>query len=218
MVLTTCFFAVVVIAGVLALGGTGMCTDGARIRDRKLAQWGVRREWTTRVADVRDGGDVKLQGTAIADDDGSLRAPFSGRHCVAYELTLFDFEGVRPVLLVREAVARSFVLRDGSGSAHVVPEPARVGIEPDKRWRFEPHKIDARIREIFDRHRVDARRRSHAVVVCEGVIAVGGPVAVFGHASHEPAAEGADSPYRTLGSRPLLTGSESSPLLLIPDD
>ena len=27
----------------------------------------------------------------------------------------------------------------GCGDAHVVPEPARVGIEPDKRWRFEPH-------------------------------------------------------------------------------
>jgi len=217
MVLTTCVFAVVVIAGVLALGGTGMCTDGARLRDRKLAQWGVRREWTTRVADVRDGGDVKLQGTAVADD-GEWRAPFSGRRCIAYELTLFDFEGVRPVLLARVAVARSFVLRDPSGSAHVLPEPARVGIEPDRRWRFEPHQVDRRIADVLDRAGVDSRWRHHAVVVCEGVIAVGGPVAVFGHASREPVAEGADSPYRTLGWRPLVTGSTAAPLLLIPDD
>src|SRR5262249_35174836 len=123
MVLTTCVFALVVILGVLALGGTGMCTGGKRVRDRKLARAGVRREWTTRVVDVGDAGEVKLQGTA-ACAEGESSAPFSGRRCVAYELTLFDFEGVRPVLLAREAVARAFLLRDDTGVAHVVPEPA----------------------------------------------------------------------------------------------
>jgi hypothetical protein len=216
MVLTTCFFAVVVILGVLALGGTGMCTDGARLRDRRLAQWGVRREWTTRVSELRDRGEAKLQGTVVAED-GEFRAPFSGRRCVAYELTLFDYESVRPMLLARVAVARSFVLRDDTGVAHVVPEPARIGIEPDKRWRFE-HATDPRVVRLLERYAVDERWRHNPVVVCEGVIEVGGPVAVFGHVAREPVADGADSPYRSLGSRPLLTGSSDAPLLLIPDD
>jgi hypothetical protein len=225
---TTCIFAIVVIAAVLALGGTGMCTDGARLRERRWAQRGVRREWTTRVCELDERGDgrlAKLEGTAVTDG-ALLRAPFSGRACVAYELTLFDFEGVRPVLLARIAVARSFLLRDGTGTAHIVPEPAFVGIEPDKHWRFDPERVDERIRALLRAHAVDDRWRehAHAVVVCEGVIAAGGPVAAFGHVAHEPFAPGederarVDSPYRTLGTRPLLTGSMAAPLLLIPAD
>jgi hypothetical protein len=217
MVFTTCVFAVVVIGGVLALGGTGMCTDGGRLRERRAAQKGVRREWTTRVSELRPGGDAKLEGTAVADD-GELRAPFSGRRCVAYELTLFDFEGVRPVLLARIAVARSFLLRDDTGTAHVVPEPAFVGIEPDKRWRFEANRVRGRLLAMLEKHTQDGRWHQHAIVVCEGVIAVGGPVAAFGHVASEPSDESADQPYRTLGTRPLLTGSMAAPLLLIPAD
>jgi hypothetical protein len=216
MLFTTCVFAVVVFAGVLALGGTGLCTDGARLRERKRARDGVRYQWTTRVADVCDGYSVKLQGTALADER-DLRAPFSGRHCVAFELTLFDFEGVRPVLLARETVARSFFLRDATGVAHVVPEPARIGIEPDKRWRFESPRRDPRIAAIIERHHLAAKVGEHPLVVCEGVIEIGGPVAVLGHAAHEPAPTDGNDPYRSVGMRPVVSGSPHSPLLLVAD-
>jgi hypothetical protein len=222
MVLTTCVFAVVLIGAVLALGGTGMCIDGGRLHERRTAQNGVRREWTTRVSDLRDRGEAKLEGTAVADG-AELRAPFSHRRCVAYELTLFDFEGVRPVLLARIAVARSFLLRDETGVAHVVPEPALVGIEPDKRWRFEADRIDARLRKLLDDHVPGERWRHHPIVVCEGVIEVGGLVAAFGQVGREPWAggeleRGGVSPYRATGTRALLTGALGAPLLLIPAD
>ena len=223
MLFTTCVFAVVLIGAVLALGGTGMCFDRGRLRERRAAQNGVRREWATRVAELTDRGEAKLEGTAVTDG-GELRAPFSGRRCVAYELTLFDFEGIRPVLLARIAVARSFLLRDDTGVAHVVPEPAFVGIEPDKRWRFESDRVDARLRALLEEHAADNRWRHHPVVVCEGVIAVGAPVAAFGHVGREPFAVtagvdgGVVSPYRATGTRPLLTGSMAAPLLLIPAD
>ncbi|MCU1276890.1 MAG: hypothetical protein JWM53_436 [bacterium] len=226
MLFTTCVFAVVLIAAVLALGGTGRCIDGARLRERRAAQRGVRRYWTTRVAELPSTGDVKIEGTAVTDG-GELRAPFSGRRCVAYELTLFDFEGVRPVLLARVAIARPFLLRDDTGTAHVVPEPAFVGIEPDKRWRFEADRVDGRLRALLETHALDQRWRGHPVVVCEGVIAIGGPVAAVGHVAREPFAgdaqptahvAAADSPYRTVGTRALLTGSMAAPLLLIPAD
>src|SRR5256885_885174 len=67
MVLTTCVFAVVLIGAVLALGGTGMCIDGGRLRDRKRAQAGVRREWTTRVCELRGRGEAKLGGIVVSD-------------------------------------------------------------------------------------------------------------------------------------------------------
>jgi hypothetical protein len=220
MVLTTCFFAVVLIGVVVALGGTGMCIDGGRLRERRAAQSGIKREWTTRVAELRDRGDAKLEGTVVTDGT-ELRAPFSGRRCVAYELTLFDFEGVRPVLLARIAVARSFLLRDETGIAHVVPEPAYVGIEPDKRWRFEYDRVPTKLRALLDEHAIGERWHHHPIVVCEGVIEIGGPVAVFGRVGREPyaaPAEGSDGamsmPYRTMGTRALLTGSLAAPLLL----
>lgn len=214
MVLTTCLFALVVILAVIAIGGTGLATGSKLIKDRRLARSCVRRIWATRIASVGDSGDIKLSGTAHALD-GGLRGPFSGRHCVAYELTVFDFEGIRPTLLARVAVAQPFLLRDGTGVAHIVPDPVRIGIEPDKRWRFEPHRIDARITSILERACPDGRWRDRALVVCEGVIADGGEVAIVGHATREPDPEGGDIPYRTIGTRPLVTGSAAAPLLLV---
>jgi hypothetical protein len=221
MVFTTCVFAVVVIGAMLALGGSGMCTGRARLRERRLAQNGVRREWTSRVSELRPGRDAKLEGTAVTDGV-ELRAPFSGRRCVAYELTLFDFDRMRPVLLARIAVARSFLLRDDTGVAHVVPEPAFVGIEPDKRWRFEADRIDAHLRALLLKHAADGRWQRHPVVVCEGVIPIGGAVAAFGRVgtelSHADENTVTGTPYRALGTRPLLTGSSAAPLLLIAAD
>ena len=214
MVLTTCMFALVVILAVIAIGGTGLATGSRLIKDRRLARGGVRRVWTTRVASVGDGGDIKLVGTAHPLD-GGLRGPFSGRRCVAYELTLFDFDGIRPALLARVAVAQPFLLRDGTGVARVVPDPVRIGIEPDKRWRFEPHRFDTRITSILERACPDGRWRDRTLVVCEGVIAVGGEVAIVGHATREPDPEAGDMPYRTIGTRPLVTGSAAAPLLLV---
>lgn len=217
MVLTTCCFAVVVIVAALAVGGTGLATGSARIRDRLQARQAIRRVWTTRICDVGDGGNFKLTGTAVTSDC-DLRGPFSGRRCVAYELTLFDFDGIRPKLLARVAFAQPFTLRDASGVAHVVPEPARIGIEPDKRWRFEPKRHDARLIALLERHCPDQRWRDRTVVVCEGVIALGGPVSIYGHATREPDPEAGEAPYRTVGTRPLVTGSLGEPLLLVGDE
>jgi hypothetical protein len=77
---------------------------------------------------------------------------------------------------------------------------------------------------LLDEHALEARWHHHPIVVCEGAIEVGGPVAVFGQVGREPfaAAEDgvarADTPYREMGTRPLLTGSMAAPLLLIPAD
>src|SRR5262245_3498231 len=123
------------------MGGTGMATGGRRVRDRLLARRGLRYQWTVRVADVGNACHVKLEGAA-SPYEGELEAPFSHRRCVAYEVTVFDVDGVRPALLARLVVARPFLLRDATGTAHVVPEPARVGILPDKQWRMEPSRHD----------------------------------------------------------------------------
>jgi hypothetical protein len=207
-------FAFLVIASIIALGGTGMAMGGDRVRDRLLARRGLRYRWTVRVADVGDDCDVKLEGAAVPLDGGGLEAPFSARRCVAYELTLFDLDGVRPTLLAREVVACPFLLRDGSGTAHVLPVPARIGIQPDKQWRYDPIRPPAaRVQALLVRHGVAERARGRTLLVCEGVLEVGVAVAVFGHATQEPdpATPGL---YRTVETRPLLTGSDSEPLLL----
>lgn len=214
MVLTTCLFALVVILAVIAIGGTGMATGGRLIRERRLARRRVQRSWATQVANVGDGSDIKLVGTAHPLDD-ELSGPFSRRRCVAYELTVFDFEGARPVLLARVAVAQPFLLRDATGAARVVPDRVQIGIEPDKRWRLEPQRHDSRVTEVLERTCPDGRWRDHTLVVCEGVIEVGGQVAVCGRATREPDPERGDVPYRTLGSRPLLTGTATAPLCLV---
>ena len=171
-----------------------MALGGDRVRDRLLARRGLRYHWTVRVADVGDGCDVKLEGAAVPVDGRGLEAPFSRRRCVAYELTLFDVDGVRPTLLAREVVACPFLLRDGSGTAHILPTTARVAA-------------------LLARHDVAARAHGRTLLVCEGVLEVGVAVAVSGHATQEPDPT-AQALYRTSSTRPRLTGSDSAPLLL----
>jgi len=205
-------FLVVVIVAIVAMGGTGMATGGRWVRDRAIARRGLKYHWTSRVADVGDsGGLVKLQGAA-APLEGELRGPFSRRACVAYELTVFDMDGVRPALLVRQVVTRPFLLRDPTGTAHVVPAPAKVAILPDKQWRMEPARHDARVISLLSAHAPDERWRGRTLLVCEGVIAIGDAVAVCGLATREPDPETAG--LRSMGTRPRVCGSDASPLLL----
>jgi hypothetical protein len=207
-------FALLVVGAIVGMGGTGMATGGRYVRDRYLARRGLRYQWTVRVADVGDGCFVKLEGAATPFE-GQLEAPFSHRRCVAYEVTVFDMDGVRPALLARLVVARPFLLRDATGTAHVVPEPARVGILPDKQWRMEPPRHDRCVVDLLARHAGDGRWRKRTLLVCEGVLAVGEVVAVYGHATREPDPEAAGL-YRAMSTRPLVTGSPESPLLLAP--
>ncbi len=207
-------FAFLVVAAIIAFGGTGMALGGDRVRDRLLARRGLRYQWTVRVADVGDGCDVKLEGAAVPVDGRGLEAPFSRRRCVAYELTLFDLDGVRPTLLAREVVACPFLLRDDSGTAYILPTTARIGIQPDKQWRYDPIRpTTARVAALLARHDVAARAQGRTLLVCEGVLEVGVVVAVSGHATQEldPTAPAL---YRTASTRPRLTGSDSAPLLL----
>lgn len=191
-----------------------MAFGADRVRDRLLARRGLRYRWTVRVADVGDHCDVKLEGAAIPVDGYGLQAPFSARRCVAYELTLFDLDGVRPTLLAREVVACPFLLRDGSGTAQVLPAPARIGIQPDKQWRYDPIRpTTTRVQALLARHGMAERAHGRTLLVCEGVLEIGAVVAVFGHATQEPD-PAARVLYRTQGTRPLLTGSDSEPLLL----
>jgi hypothetical protein len=123
-------------------------------------------------------------------------------------------DGVRPALLARLVVARPFLLRDATGTAHVVPEPARVGIFPDKSWRMEPARHARSVVELLAAHAFgDERWRTRTLLVCEGVLAVGEVVAVYGHATQEPDPDAAEL-YRDMRTRPLVTGSPDSPLLL----
>jgi hypothetical protein len=209
-------FVVVVIVAIVAMGGTGMATGGRWVRDRAIARRGLRYHLRVRVADVGDHCSVKIEGAA-APLEGELVGPFSRRACVAYELTVFDMDGVRPALLVRQVVTRPFLLRDPTGTAHVVPAPAKVSILPDKQWRMEPARHDARVEALLAQHAPEERWRNRTLLVCEGVIAVGEGVAVFGHATREPDPE-AIGLYRAMSTRPRVSGSPDEPLLLAAAD
>jgi hypothetical protein len=212
-------FALLCVAAIIAMGGTGMATGGREIRGRLQARRELRWRSAVRIAELTDGCCAKVEGAAVALD-GELEAPFSHRRCVAYELTVFDMDGVRPALLTRLVVTRPFLLRDGSGvAAHVVPEPAQVGILPDKQWRMEPSRLvdDPRVVALLTSRVVDARWRSRTLLVCEGVLAIGQVVAVWGYATREPDPEAVVG-YRGMATRPCLIGRPDAPLLLASAD
>ena len=105
-----------------------------------------------------------------------------------------------------------------------MPEPALVGIEPDKRWRFEADRIPPRVRALLDEHAAEGAgtiiRSSSAKASSKS--AAPSPSSVASRASRSPpptmVARVATRPIAKSGTRPLVTGSMAAPLLLIPAD
>jgi hypothetical protein len=179
MVLTTAAATLLLTLLLVSIGGTGACLDDVRLRDRRRTQRIVGRQHTTPVAAARAGSLVTLRGVAVASD-GGLAAPMSGRSCVAWELTVFDFSGSRPVLLARESYCGTLVLRDSSGIARVVMGRATVGIEPDRRWNIASGVLRQRLAALIEDGAAMLAAEPGMLVACEGVIAAGDAVAVCG--------------------------------------
>jgi hypothetical protein len=214
MLVTTVAMAILVTLTIMALGGTGLCVDDGRLRARRRAQRIADRHLTTMVGDAPHGAYVKLLGTAD-DAEPTLVAPFSRRDCVAWEVTVFDIGGVRPVLRARASSMSRVLLRDRSGVADLMPERASIGINPDRCWTFEEGCGGARVDDLLKSVGCDEIDPHRGLLICEGVVQCGQRIVVLGYVVRSsPATRTDGGPYRAIEAITVV-GTSERPLFVV---
>ncbi|MDZ7700944.1 MAG: hypothetical protein U5J98_02120 [Halobacteriales archaeon] len=94
------------------------------LQGRRISGWDI-----TRIAEV-EAGPVAVSATARPADDGTLRAPFSARDCLAYQYEVREAQGKNretPTLIAEGAERVPFTVEDESGSVVVRPDGSRPG-------------------------------------------------------------------------------------------
>lgn len=127
-------FEVLLLAGAVTMGivGVGAALIHGLRKEAGIARR-IKKSSPQTIGSFRDGTEGRIRGQASASE--TLRAPLSGRKCIAYELTVetkgFENDNIWGVRH-RHSHAAEFTLEDESGSsASVVPEPVETWFTPD---------------------------------------------------------------------------------------
>lgn len=186
-----------------------------RWQHRHDAPHRMRRLPRTQMRDVTSGAVVRLVGRVEVDEGAPLlRAPLSGRPCVAYRVEVthrVQNEG-RPIL-AEDGGQMAFTLRDDSGRAQIEASSGRPWLA-SKQLTASDRVPPEVLREFVRLH----RRTSEGpdLRFTEGVLAVGARVAVMGRVRLDPAraGEGSASGYREGGGHPIVEADDEEGVLV----
>lgn len=178
---------------------------------------------SVRIADVPDGGRVRVTGIAERDDE-LCTAPLSARECV-YWMVVIDEVGSGDA--DERGVADGgvpFLVRDDSGTASVIPGKPDVALAPYRVLRpptgtLRPsHMLEPEERALIDRLGIKLNYPTTSWLrFSELIVAPGARLSILGGAQREPvrAQHSDDTGYRTaLPTRPVFSGTRRSPLAL----
>jgi hypothetical protein len=201
--------------------------------DFLLVQWAERlapspapkRPRRTRIREIRDGL-VRVAGKARSRGE-LLRAPLSGRPCVAFHALVYELRGMRrtggwEVLIDVQDVA-PFAVTDDSGEAVVdVSGPLDLALDVDRRgpsgWRdpARPAEVAALTQLLESRgHSINNwLGLSKPFLFEEGIIAPDQDVAIAGLGVHEVTLAGQRSGPRGVPEQIVLRGSADDPLVI----
>jgi hypothetical protein len=174
------------------------------------------------IADAPEGAVVRLDGRVVEGE--TLVAPLTGRRCVYYVAIVEAFEaGSTPDSwreLAREARGVPFAIEDGTGSALVDPDGARVDVDLDRTSTSGSFEDPTTAQAAFlERRRVKLTGWSsnRTLRYREGVFEIGEPIAVMCQPMREPdpGAGSREVGYREApGTRLRVGGSAKHPILL----
>lgn len=203
---------------VIAVGAAAAALAGWRRRfDRHLS-----RAPRTRIAEAKANVLVVIAGQ-VGRVDRPLRAPISGRRCLAYEIIREDGSGGSTGQLL-ERRAADFFVRDATGKARVL-----LGQRRDFQLVLERSVVAKRPSELQTAHfDTDVLIRWRAVeydrlfpdqvVLVERILPIDGRVLVAGHgvweADPDPDASSVTSGYRDPPRLLLLGADEDHPLVV----
>ncbi|MCC7539612.1 MAG: hypothetical protein IT379_25545 [Deltaproteobacteria bacterium] len=178
------------------------------------------------VGKLGEGQLARVTGEVEEHEGNVLRAPISGRPCVAFDVTVEEYRSSGKSgswhTVIHEGETVPFVVRDGTGRAIVRRSFVRVAIEVDdeKRSGFL-NDASPELEAFLSRH-----GRSSAGWVFnktlryrEGVFEVGETVTVLGRARLEddPSPDAAGHGYRDRPRRVVLEPPPDAPMLLSDD-
>jgi hypothetical protein len=159
----------------VVVGGIAALFIAAAISDAKL-----RKMRATPVAQCRDGDLVKVVGTVVPIE--SMKAPFSGRECVAYHLESRITQGKNAT----KVMLRPFYIQDASGVALV--DPSALQKMGTFMLRLDVDRKDSRILKMMKPTDTPALRElgvTAAESIHEGIVEPGETVAVYAMAMHD---------------------------------
>jgi len=139
---------VAVVTAIVAAAG-GLALAGRELDEPRVP----RRLRITPIADVADGDEVAIAGR-LELASAPLCAPVSGRPCAAYSATIEYHDPRCRRRVVRESVARDFLVRDGSGAAALIRAPRTLGGARSAVLRplLAPSRPSRRLRRFLRRH------------------------------------------------------------------
>ena len=173
----------------------------ARDADRKRAERALRSAPRATVATLTEGTTARLAG--VVTSDGTLKAPLTGRACVAYVVVLEERVGKRGwVRRLHEVRGVPFTLDDGTGRALIDPAQSTMLLEMDASQRSGAFDDATPVEEAFlARHGLTSTGwfLNKTLRYTEGVIEPGERVAVLGRGVREPDPEALprDALYRS---------------------
>jgi hypothetical protein len=211
--------AILIAIGLLALVAA-LATGSWRERARLARQ--LREAPRVDIGALAEGAPARIIGAVVADE--TLRAPFTGRPCVAYVAEVDEYvsrgKSHRWESRIHEVRHLPFVVDDGTGRALVDPGQAKLLVEIDTTTRSGAFDDATEVERAFlDRHGMNSKGWffNRRLRYREGVIEPGERVAVLGRGVREPDPDAVASVtgYRdALPTRVRMSGSPEHPLLV----
>jgi hypothetical protein len=168
---------------------------------------------------VGSGGDKICVVGHVKRRGDSLRAPISGRPCVAFQAEIEEQRGQKWVSRLRVREAQPFVVVDESGPTFVdVEGPFELELSTDEEGSTGLFgRMGAAQRQVvksYVKPSVDLFGASNKVRYREGILRDGQSVAVGGPGTRELSAEIPSSGLREPGTWLVLRGTTDQPLLI----
>lgn len=179
--------------------------------------------YPTLAADAEEGQGVKVVGE-VEPSARKLKAPLSGRHCVAWQIELVihaeivTFSPNPSVAPKTVEASEEFFLLDNSGDALVQKAEVMLSVVRDHTVSIEDVDFDLpEVAELLEKNGYDHENIKPWYELREGVIEEGEEVAVWGVSAWRPDPEGGAT-YRGAELRLELTPPPDGGKLLISDD
>ena len=191
--------------------------------------WKVRREDVDDVTDMRsvalvriaDAGDeqmVRVAGRVVPGEGGLVKAPVSGRPCVAWQLRLTAGWSLGRDRIVESDLCVGFVLDDGSGPARVGYKVAVWALARRVEGAGSGDDVPATLAAwLAENHASDDWRDARRLRWSETRVEPGDEVAVVGIAHVGVDGDGEAATYRDVPKSVTIEGSDDAPLSLSDD-
>jgi hypothetical protein len=186
--------------------------------ERRVLERQLRETPAVTAAGLEVGSKGRLAG--VVTSDATLRAPLTGRPCVAYVACVEEKRSDRTtspwVERIHEVRGVPFTLDDGTGRALVDPAHSTLLLHMDSTTRSGVFDGATPVEASFlARHGMESTGwfLNKTLRYTEGIIEPGERVAVIGHAAREPAADATD-PYGSLTTRVRIAGTPELPILV----